>query len=84
MSHTPHELIEDFPGAADRIRMLEASDAHFARIVADYHRVNRAVHRAETRVEPVSEQAEAELRLKRARLKTTLQGHLRADPQSIS
>lgn len=69
MSHTPHELAADFPGAADRIRALEAADAHFARLVAEYHEVNRAVHRAETRVDALSEQAEAELRVARSRLK---------------
>ncbi|HMO09257.1 MAG TPA: DUF465 domain-containing protein [Paracoccaceae bacterium] len=69
MSHTPHELAEDFPGAADRIRALVAADAHFARLVGEYHEVNRAVHRAETRVEPVSDHAETEMRARRSRLK---------------
>jgi uncharacterized protein YdcH (DUF465 family) len=69
MSHTPHELAEEFPEATDRIHALKQSDAHFARLVDEYHEVNRAVHRAETRVEAVSEQAEAELRRKRMQLK---------------
>lgn len=69
MSHTPHELAEDFPGAAERIRALESSDAHFARLVAEYHEVNRAVHRAETRIEPMAGQAEGVLRARRSRLK---------------
>lgn len=69
MSNTPHDLYEDFPAEATRISALKEADAHFARLVEEYHDVNRAVHRAETRVEAVSEQAEAELRRKRATLK---------------
>ena len=48
MSHTPHELAEDFPGAAAAIHDLKVTDAHFARLMDDYHRLNREVHRAET------------------------------------
>mgnify|MGYP001263545737 CR=1 FL=1 len=62
MSHTPHELAEEFPGAADRIRALREGNAHFARLADDYHEVNRAIHRAETRVEPVRDEHESELR----------------------
>lgn len=69
MSNTPHELAEEFPQATDLIHRLRAEDAHFARAVDAYHEVNRAVHRAETRVDPVSEEHEQELRASRARLK---------------
>jgi uncharacterized protein YdcH (DUF465 family) len=69
MSHRPHELAADFPGGADRIRALEAADAPFARLVAEYHEVNRAVHRAETRVDALSDHAESALRTRRSRLK---------------
>jgi uncharacterized protein YdcH (DUF465 family) len=80
MSHTPHELVEDFPEHADRISELKRSDTHFARLVDDYHEVNRAVHRAETNVEPVSELAETELRKRRAALKDQIYGALVARP----
>ena len=69
MSNTPHELHEEFPDKAEAIHALKASDAHFARLVDAYHDANRAVHRAETRVEPVSDEAESALRQKRMRLK---------------
>jgi uncharacterized protein len=52
MSHTPHELAEEFPEHADKIHGLKTSDAHFAKMAEDYHTLNRAVHRAETDVEP--------------------------------
>ena len=69
MSNTPHDLYEDFPEKAEAIHALKAKDAHFARLVEDYHEVNRAVHRAETRVEVLSSEHETELRQKRMRLK---------------
>jgi uncharacterized protein len=69
MSHTPHELAEEFPAEAEKISALKQANAHFARLVDEYHEVNRAVHRAETHVEPVSETHEAELRRRRMQLK---------------
>ncbi|MDR0810270.1 MAG: DUF465 domain-containing protein [Gemmobacter sp.] len=69
MSNTPHDLLEEFPDEATRISALKEADAHFARLVDEYHEVNRAVHRAETRVEAVSDEHETELRRKRAALK---------------
>ena len=69
MSNTPHDLYEDFPDKADAIHALKATDAHFARMVEEYHEINRAVHRAETRVEVISTEHETELRQKRMKLK---------------
>ena len=45
MSHTPHELAEEFPDAADRIHELKQTDAHFARLADEYHELNRQIHR---------------------------------------
>jgi hypothetical protein len=72
MSHTPHELAEDFPEHAEKIKQLKESDPHFARLAEEYHELNRAVHRAETNVEPMEELAEIELRKKRAATKDEL------------
>nr|WP_321252104.1 YdcH family protein [uncultured Ruegeria sp.] len=69
MSHTPHELAEEFPEKVDAMSQLKQSDAHFARLSDEYHEINRTVHRAETNVEPMEELAEVELRKKRAALK---------------
>ena len=76
MSHTPHELAEEFPDKVDVMSALKGSDAHFAKLSDEYHEVNRAVHRAETNVEPVSEAAETEMRKKRAVLKDEIWGIL--------
>ena len=69
MSHTPHELAEEFPDKIELMSQLKQTDAHFARLADEYHEFNRAVHRAETNVEPMEELAEVELRKKRAVLK---------------
>ena len=69
MSNTPHDIYEDFPGKESVIQTLKSRDQHFSRIFEEYHEVNRAVHRAETRVEPLDQFAETELRKKRAALK---------------
>jgi len=76
MSHTPHELVTEFPSHDDAMHTLKESDNHFARLFDDYHQVNRAVHRAETNVEPVSDQAETEMRKERARLKDEIWAYL--------
>ncbi|MEM6577481.1 MAG: YdcH family protein [Pseudomonadota bacterium] len=72
MSHTPHELHEEFPEFADKISALKRADAHFARLSDEYHEINRAVHRAETFVEPISSVAETDMRKQRAALKDEL------------
>ncbi|WP_170331640.1 YdcH family protein [Ruegeria arenilitoris] len=69
MSHTPHELAEEFPAKVELMSQLKQSDAHFARLSDEYHEINRTVHRAETNIEPMEELAEVELRKKRAALK---------------
>lgn len=78
MSHTPHELHEEFPEYAERITALKTGDAHFSRLAEEYHEINRAVHRAETNVEPMEELAETELRKKRALLKDEIYAMLSA------
>lgn len=72
MSHTPHELHEEFPEHAQKISELKTEDAHFARLAEAYHTLNRQVHRAETNVEPVDGMTEQTLRKERAALKDEL------------
>jgi uncharacterized protein YdcH (DUF465 family) len=78
MTHTPHELAAEFPEAVERLHALRESNPHFARLADEYHEVNRAIHRAETRVEPMTDEAEAELRRTRLRLKDEIAAMLRA------
>lgn len=72
MSHTPHELHQEFPEHEAKIHELKTSDPHFAKLFEEYHEVNRAVHRAETNVEPMEQLAETEMRKQRSALKDEL------------
>lgn len=72
MSHTPHELAADFPEYAEKIHELREKDAHFARLADEYHEVNRAVHRAETDIEPTDDFHMTQMRKQRMALKDEL------------
>ncbi|WP_386684260.1 YdcH family protein [Loktanella sp. R86503] len=78
MSNTPHELSEEFPAQADQIKSLRTTNAHFAKLADTYHEVNRAVHRAETDVEPTSDAHMADLRKQRLHLKDQIAAALSA------
>tara|TARA_R110000850_G_scaffold133971_2_gene255132 strand:- start:1475 stop:1717 length:243 start_codon:yes stop_codon:yes gene_type:complete len=77
MSHTPHELNEEFPQQAEQIAALKLSDTHFAKMSDDYHRLNRAIHRAETDVEPTSDDNMQKMRRERLALKDQIAAYLR-------
>lgn len=76
MSHVPHELAEEFPEKTDAIHHLKETDSHFRRLFDEYHDVNREIHRMETGVEPVSDDAERDLRKRRMTLKDEIAGIL--------
>ena len=78
MSHTPHELIEEFPDQIDALRTLKGSDAHFARLYDEYHTINEAIYRAETDVEPTDDLHMGEMRKQRMMLKDQIAAALRA------
>lgn len=77
MSHTPHELAEEFPDKVDRMHDLKESDAHFRKLFEEYHTLNRTIHRAETNVEPVDQFHEETLRKQRVALKDQIAQLLR-------
>jgi uncharacterized protein YdcH (DUF465 family) len=69
MSHTPHELAEEFPQYTQLMHHLRMTDGHFHRLANAYHEVNRTIHRAETDVEPLDDMHVSDLRKRRMRLK---------------
>lgn len=69
MSNTPHELAEEFPADIDKMHALKVSDAHFGKLFDEYHEVNGKIHRAETDVEPMSDEHQVALRKERLALK---------------
>lgn len=77
MSHTPHELANEFPEFVEKMSELKVSDSHFAKLAEDYHELNRKVHRAETNVEPRAELSEVDLRKRRGALKDEIYAYLK-------
>ena len=72
MSNTPHTLGEEFPGQMGAIHALKAKSAEFALVLKEYDDVNDKIHRAETRLDAISDEAEAALRRQRLALKDTI------------
>ncbi|MGO4403399.1 YdcH family protein [Bosea sp. RAF48] len=69
MSNTPHTLRDEFPDQMDAIHALKVSSPELLRILEEYDEVNDQIHRAETRIAALSEDAEAALRKERLSLK---------------
>lgn len=69
MSHTPHELADEFPDHVDAIHKLKRLDQHFAKLADRYHILNRDIHRAESGVEPTDDLHAEEMKRERLRLK---------------
>ncbi|WP_306119919.1 MULTISPECIES: YdcH family protein [unclassified Roseitalea] len=76
MAHTPHELAAEFPEHVEKMKALKTSDAHFARLFDEYHEINRAIHRAETDIEPTDDFNMDAMRKKRMQLKDEIYGML--------
>ena len=68
MSHTPHELHEEFPEAAQKIHDLKQNDSHFATLADRYHVLNREIHRIDSGIEPASDDRTEELKKERLSL----------------
>lgn len=69
MSHTPHELHEEFPDAVEKLHALKTTDHHFARLAERYHELNREIHRIETNIAPASDETLEDLKKQRLHLK---------------
>lgn len=78
MSNTPHTLRDEFPGQIDAIHDLKAKSQDFARILEQYDEVNDQIHRAETRIDSVGDEAEAAMRKRRLALKDQIAAALSA------
>ncbi len=78
MSHTPHELREDFPEFEAQIHALKEGDPHFRRLADEYHQVNRDIHRIEIGEDHVSQFNEEDLRKSRMRLKDEIYSMLKS------
>lgn len=78
MGHTPHELAADFPEFVDQLHELKLRDNHFQKLAEQYHEINRTVHRAETNIEPTTDEHLIDMRKQRMALKDEIHGILKA------
>ena len=78
MSNTPHTLGEEFPGQLDAIHALKAKDEAFAALLVEYDEVNDLIHKSESRIQPMSEEAEAGFRKRRLAIKDAISAALAA------
>lgn len=51
-----HDLIHELPEHREWIHELKLSNAHFAKLFAEYHEVDHEVHRIETGAETTSDE----------------------------
>lgn len=79
MSHTPHELAEEFPDLVKKMSALKVTDAHFVKLADAYHALNDRVYAAETNMAPREELAEVDLRKRRGALKDEIYAYLTAN-----
>ncbi len=68
MSHTPHELADEFPQDGAVLHKLKMEDRHFAKLADNYREVNREMHRIESEIENTSDEYAETLKKKRLAL----------------
>ena len=74
MSHTPHELADEFPEDHATLHRLKMEDHHYANLADRYHEVNREIHRIESEVEAASDERTEELKKQRLALVDEIAG----------
>ncbi len=80
MNIDQHDFYREFPEHQEAIRQLKQASPHFARLFADYRRVNREVERAEEHDVPLSDVSFEDLKKQRLKLKDELYALLFAKP----
>ena len=78
MSHTPHDLPEEFPDHTDAMRDLRRRNAHAARLMDEYAAINETLHRVDINLEPMCDVESLRLRKLRMTLKDDIARILRA------
>lgn len=67
-----HPLIKEFPEYREQIHNLKESNAHFAKLFAEYHDVDKEVVRMEEDIEPAADTVIEEAKKRRLMLKDEL------------
>lgn len=74
MSHTPHELADEFPNDLALLHELKLGNPHFVTLSERYHEVNGEIHRIEAGVENTSDEYAETLKKKRLALVDEIAG----------
>lgn len=69
MHNEQHDLVHELPEYKDKIHEMKTSNAHFAKLFDEYHKINRDVIRMEMDIEPTSDAHLTELKKQRLHLK---------------
>jgi uncharacterized protein YdcH (DUF465 family) len=78
MHNEQHDLSHEFPELRERIHTLKAENSHFRGLYDEYHLIDRQVHRADTNIEPLSDDHVEELKTRRMQLKDELYAMLKS------
>jgi hypothetical protein len=74
--HEPHELPEEFPEFAEKMRALQGNPV-FDKLAAAYHKINHEIIMAEANVEPTDDFHLEDMRKERLKLKDQIFAMLR-------
>ncbi len=74
MSHTPHELADEFPDDHAVLHELKLNNHHFVTLAERYHDVNGEIHRIEAGIETPSDEYAETLKKKRLVLLDEISG----------
>lgn len=74
MSHTPHELADEFPHDHALLHDLKLNDAHFVTLADRYRTVNDEIHRIEAGIDTPSDEYTETLKKKRLALIDEISG----------
>ena len=72
MSLENHSLVNELPEMREEIHQMKQSNAHFAKLFAEYDEVAHAVHRIEAGAEAASDERLETLKKQRLSLKDSL------------
>lgn len=76
MEGNHHSLSLEFPEYKDKIHLLKTSNAHFRKLFEKYDELDKAIARAESRVDSIDELSEERLRKERLQVKDQIYGML--------
>lgn len=74
MSHTPHELSDEFPNDHALLHELKLTNHHFVTLADRYHEVNGEIHRIESGIENTSDEYAETLKKQRLALVDEISG----------